>query len=281
MKKKTLDDFEASHGQEKLDDVKRKLEIEQAKVEQLAGVRKKITVQRSDSDVVKFGVMSDLHLGSLHHFPDALDAYYEILQEYGVDTIYCAGDVLEGHRVYKGQEFELRDVGLEAQLMRFASEVPRVEGIKVKFITGNHDTSFKKLNGAPIGPMIEGARSDWEFLGEDQAQVKLQTPSGSYSIRLLHPSGGTAYALSYHGQKIVESMAGGKKPNLLCLGHYHKAEFIPSYRNVAVLQTGTFQKQTPFMLQKGLYAAMGAWIVEVTVGKQYNRVDAEFIAFYE
>jgi len=55
---------------------------------------------------------------------------------------------------------------------------------------------------------------------------------------------------------------------------------MPSYRNVAALQTGTFQRQTPFMAQQGLAAHVGGWLVDVTVGNGHNVIRAEFVAFY-
>jgi hypothetical protein len=117
-------------------------------------------------------------------------------------------------------------------------------------------------------------------LGEDQARIAFATPEGRFEIMLLHPDGGSAYALSYKPQKICESLEGGSKPNLLGVGHFHKAEFIPAYRNIAVFQVGTFEKQTPFMARKGLAAHVGGWIVSVTVGKTSNVIRGEFVAFY-
>ena len=89
-------------------------------------------------------------------------------------------------------------------------------------------------------------------------------------MQLIHPGGGSSYALSYRPQKIVESLEGGTKPDMLAIGHYHKADYIPSYRNVATLQVGTFQRQTPFMSRQGLAAHVGGWIVDVTVGDGHN-----------
>jgi len=66
----------------------------------------------------------------------------------------------------------------------------------------------------------------------------------------------------------------------LLLGHYHKAEFLPSYRNVAVCQTGTFERQSPFMARRGLAAHVGGWIFDVTVGKGHHVIRGEFVAFY-
>ena len=60
------------------------------------------------------------------------------------------------------------------------------------------------------------------YLGRDCAIIML-TPNCSLELR--HPWDGTAYALSYKIQKMVESMGGGEKPNILAVGHYHKSEY--------------------------------------------------------
>ena len=277
---KTLQHFEDTHGQSKIKTLSRELEAEHRKVEALADIQHSITVETSAADDLVFGLTGDTHVGSLYHNQAAFEALYAYFKARGITTCYHTGDVLDGHRVYKGQEFELRDVGLAAQLTRLATL--DTHGVKTKFITGNHDQSFKSLAGVHVGQAIAGAGGgDWEFLGEEQARVQFVTPAGKYSLMLIHPGGGSSYALSYRVQKIVESLEGGTKPNMLAVGHYHKADFLPTYRNVAAVQTGTTQNQTPFMARQGLAAHVGGWVVSVRVGKGYNVVSTEFLAFYE
>jgi len=79
-------------------------------------------------------------------------------------------------------------------------------------------------------------------------------------LRLFHPGGGTAYALSYHPQKWAESLSGGEKPHIALIGHYHKTEYL-FYRNIHIYQGGTFQMQTPYMRRKKLSAHLGGWVV--------------------
>jgi hypothetical protein len=280
MKRKTLAQFEETHGQSKVAELKQRLEVERRKVEVLADVQHKTTVTKTKGSTILFGLTGDRHVGSLYHAPDALAAYYEYAASCGVRNVYDTGDILSGWKVFKGHEFELRDIGMDAQIERLKSfSVPA--SITTKFITGNHDASFKNQVGVSVGKVIERECYGYQFLGEDQAKVVYSTPTGDYAIMLLHPGGGSAYALSYKPQKIVESLEGGSKPNLLAIGHFHKAEMMPSYRNVAVFQTGTFEKQTPFMARGGLAAHVAGWIVEVCVGEDHNTIRAEFVAFYK
>jgi hypothetical protein len=274
----TLAMFEETHGQPKIKALQRRLSEESAKVAALSDVQNKVTIERTEENTLTFALTGDRHTGSLYAHTEALKAFYEYAESAGAAMVLDCGDILDGHRVYKGQEFELRDLGIDAQIERLKNTAPR--SIPTKFITGNHDASFKNLAGVPVGKMIQAAVPEYEFLGEDQARIAFATPEGRFEIMLLHPGGGSAYALSYKPQKITESLEGGSKPNLLGIGHFHKAEFIPSYRNVAVFQCGTFEKQTPFMARQGLAAHVGGWVISVTVGKTSNVIRGEFVAFY-
>jgi hypothetical protein len=93
-----------------------------------------------------------------------------------------------------------------------------------------------------------------------QADIVLKNANSGASciLRVMHPGGGTGYALSYRPQKIIEAMEGGEKPAVLLLGHYHKIDF-GLVRNVWYVQTGCQQDQTPFMAQKAIEAHVGGF----------------------
>lgn len=234
----------------------------------------------SDGNTLRFGLIGDPHFGSLYEDLDALTAFYAEAKRQGVQLVLVAGDVLDGHGMYAGQEFEVHKHGFSEQAEWFAQRAPRADGVQTKFVTGNHDGSFKKRAGARVGTTLQEARPDWTCLGEDYAVVDLPIGKQTVRVRLEHPGGGTAYAVSYRPQKITEALEGGSKPDLLAIGHYHKAELLPSYRNVCVIQVGTFQRQTPFMASKAIAAHVGGWIVSVTIWKRAKRFEAQFLSFF-
>jgi len=279
LKTKTLAEFESTFGQSKIKALQNRLEQEHAKVEALANVQNKVKIETSNDCRIRFALTGDRHVGSLCHHAEALNAFYDFAKSEGIECVYDAGDLCDGWKVYKGQEFELRDMGFDAQLQRIIKDSPT--SIKTRFITGNHDASFKSQVGASIGMAIQDSVSNYEFLGEEQARVRFETPNGPYVLGLMHPGGGSSYALSYRPQKIIESLEGGSKPNMLAIGHYHKADIMPTYRNVCGIQTGTFQRQSKFMARRGLAAHVGGWIIDIVVGEDHNRIKAEFIAFYK
>jgi len=232
---------------------------------------------------VKFAVIGDTHFGSIYEKTDALRLFLQHAKKEQCEFILHAGDVLSGHGVYQGHEFDVYAVGLEKQLKAAQNNLPNF--LPIHFITGNHDASFKKTTGVSVGELIQSKINCMHFIGENNGHIIITTPSRrKYKIALIHPDGGTAYALSYHPQKIVESLSGGQKPHMLIIGHYHKAEFIPQYRNVTSILAGTFEGQTKFMMRKHSAAHIGGWIVKVIVGEQKSlctRIQAEFINFYE
>jgi hypothetical protein len=69
---------------------------------------------------------------------------------------------------------------------------------------------------------------------------------------------------SYRLQKILESLSGGEKPNVLIAGHVHKYVSIFE-RNVYAVGIGTLQRQTLFMRGKRISAHVGFVIADYWV----------------
>lgn len=260
-------------------------ELQEALMLMVKRVRPYRVPVRSKDGLIRFGLIGDLHVGSLYQRADALRAFYEALAAEGIETVLCAGDVIEGWKVYKGQEFELQPTARSWPEQRdmFAETAPKIPGITTIFISGNHDASFKNLIGMIVGDELQQKRPDWKFIGQDVGDVILTAENKKpLRIRLMHPGGGTAYAVSYKMQKFIESIPGGEKPDILAVGHYHKAEHLPGYRNIHGFQVGCFQSQTPFMARQGSAAMVGGWIVEAAVGGNLvTRIRGEFMSFME
>ena len=57
---------------------------------------------RTKETTLRFAVTGDRHHGSLYHHGAALHAFYDFCKREGVKEVYDAGDLLDGHKVYKG-----------------------------------------------------------------------------------------------------------------------------------------------------------------------------------
>lgn len=210
---------------------------------------------------IRFGIMGDTQINSKYTQLTHLHAFYDICHAEGIKTVFHTGDLDEGEQMRPGHQYECYTQGADDHVDEIVRVYPRREGITTYFITGNHDASLYKRAGMDLGKAIAAKRDDMVYLGRDCAVVNL---TDKCTLELRHPWDGTAYALSYKPQKIVEAMEADSKPNILAIGHYHKIEYL-FYRNVHVLQTGCYQSQTPFTRGKGISVHMGGWIVDCIV----------------
>lgn len=227
--------------------------------------------------ILRFGLMGDTQFGSKYAQITRLHEYYELCKREGITDIYHTGDITDGLKMRPGHEYELYLVSADELREDVTRNYPKHDGITTHFITGNHDASIYKHVGYDIGQAIAKERPDMKYLGRDCAVINL-TPNCSLEMR--HPWDGTAYAISYKIQKMIEAMDSYSKPSILAVGHYHKQESI-WYRNIHAVQTGCFQSQTPFLRGKGVSVALGGFIIEAHVDETgtIRRFKPEFISY--
>ena len=227
---------------------------------------------------IRFGLIGDTHIGSKYTQFTHLHNFYDILASQGITNVYHAGDITDGLKMRVGHEYELYEISADEMQDDIVRNYPKRDGITTHFITGNHDASLYKQIGYDIGISIANDRADMKCLGKDCALVNL-TPNCTLELR--HPWDGTAYALSYKPQKMIEAMESDSKPNILAIGHYHKAGYL-FYRNVHAILTGCFQSQTPFTRGKGISVHIGGWIITVQVDENgtIRAISPTFIPYY-
>lgn len=231
---------------------------------------------------VTFGAVGDSHLCSNYERNDILEALYDIFAAEGITDVYHTGNYIDGEAKFNVSDIHTH--GMDNQISYFARQYPLRTGITTHYIAGDdHEGWYCQRNGINIGKHTEDiakreGRTDLRYLGYMQADVKLL--GGTVKMRVLHAGGGSGQAISLTSQRIVEYYHPNDRPHILLVGHYHKAEFLPDYKGVSIVQTGTTQECTPFMFKKRLAAHLGGWIVKVTVMPDGGlRVAAEFISF--
>ena len=229
--------------------------------------------------VLTFGLIGDTHINSKYTQLTYLHQFYETCARRGIHDVYHVGDIDEGEQMRVGHQYECYTQGADAHVNEIVTNYPHMDGVTTHFITGNHDASVYKRSGVDIGKAIAKERSDMKYLGRDCARIEI-TPHCILELR--HPWDGTAYALSYKPQKMIDGMEADSKPNILAIGHYHKAEYL-FYRNIHCFQTGCFESQTPFTRGKGISVHLAGWIVTVEVDKlgHIQRIIPELIPFYK
>ena len=237
----------------------------------------KADLKKLAGDTYRFAVISCTQLGSKYQQLTHLHTFYKLCQKRGIDTVFHCGDLVDGSKVYRGQEYELFLHGADEQRDYTVSHYPKIAGIRTKVIMGNHDESFWKNDGYNVVSAICDKRPDMDYLGDYLAFANVD----GIKIGLMHGAGGVAYARSYKIQKIVEQLAPEVKPHMLFVGHWHIQCHIPAYRNCETFSMGCFQSQTPFLTRLGLMPNIGGLLVEMRVGgKGLLGITTEGIPFY-
>lgn len=229
--------------------------------------------------VIRIGIVSDTHMGSIFHQQTYLQMAYDDFQKQGITNVYHAGDISDGHYSNRpGSVYELYAIGFDQQLDDIVKNYPKRDGITTYFITGNHDATHVMNGGANIGRAITNQRNDMVYLGHNYAKVWL---TEKLDMDIEHPGDGSSYAYSYKPQKRIDIIQGGQKPKILIIGHYHKW-FSMFYRNIWAFLLASFESQSTFMRGKALVSDVGYLILEIHVNKQGDIIECNprFKPFY-
>lgn len=233
-------------------------------------------------------MLSDLHIGSklflaqdFKRFLDWLNGKLGDLDIVDrIRYVIVAGDVVDGVGVYPGQEVQLSERNLRSQYAlasEYLKQVPK--HMKLLIAPGNHDPVRQALPqpavaadvagqlydlpnavhlGGPANVKIDGVN----FLiyhGRSLDDVIATVPDLTYDrpvdamevllkARHLAPTYGKRTALS---PEVRDMLVIDPVPDVFHAGHVHTLD-VGSYRGTLVVNSGTFQAQTPFQANMGL-----------------------------
>ena len=217
-------------------------------------------IKSDKNNCYRFGAFGDLHAGSKYARWDVRSDLMKRAEDFGAFAILDTGNWCDGEAPFN--KYDLEIIGMSQQIQLLADKYPKIKTPTYAVTGADHEGWWIKREGIDVGRYCESvmreAGHSWIDLGYIEADIILRNVnSGATSIlRVAHPGGGSAYALSYKPQKIVESYEGAEKPAVVLFGHYHKLE-CGNVRNVWYCQTGCQCDQTPFMRQKNLESHVG------------------------
>lgn len=233
------------------------------------------------SDRIRFGYFSDSHIGAKEFDWLLWEKMATFFRKEKIKVVYSPGDIVEGMSGREGQIYDLEAIGFQAQIELAAKAMAMLKGCEVYSILGNHDLWFKSKGnaGANVGEELEQRCDHFHCLGEWEADV---TIGKGVTMKLFHAGDGSAYAVSYKLQKLIESLEGGNKPSLILSGHYHK-QIQMFTRNVFGFECGTLCGQTRWMRGKKIPAHKGFGVIEIWVANKggIERLRHEFFPHYD
>ena len=259
---------------------------------------------RSESETYAV-FLSDLHVGSKFFMEKEFDSFVSWLSDPDpiarkVRFVILAGDVVDGVGVYPNQDKELDCLTIEEQLTKLEEVLSKIpKNIKVFIVPGNHDPGRRALPqpaypekysqnlrkhenfflvGNPAMISLNGVKV-LVFHGQSIDDIVKTTPGLSYDnptkvmrqllkSRHLSPIYGSQTPIA---PEVEDMMVIDEVPDIFHVGHVHIVGF-DMYRGVLLLNSGTWQKQTPFQASIGLTPTPGlAVIVNLKTFKVYHQ----------
>jgi len=240
-----------------------------------------------DAEWTRFGLVSDTHLCCREERLDALHAQYDLFEKEGILEVFHGGNIVDGYvpRINGGSVI---NTTIDGQAQYVIDNYPKRPGIITHFITGDDHEGWWQKEGFNFGAYLEmlaqsHGRKDLHYIGHVEGDVELRCGKHTQVMKIQHPGGGSAYARSYKGQKMVESFQGGEKPAILVQGHYHVSGYSFD-RNVHIVGMPGFQDQTIFGRKKHLRFEIGGAIIEFKMSSTtgaITRFRSEFTMYFD
>ena len=248
---------------------------------------------RSESETYAV-FLSDLHVGNKFFMEKEFDSFVSWLSDPDpiarkVRFVILAGDVVDGVGVYPNQDKELDYLTVEEQLTKLEEVLSKIpKNIKIFIVPGNHDPGRRALPqpaypekynqnlrkhenfflvGNPAMISLNGVKV-LVFHGQSIDDIVKTTPGLSYDnptkvmrqllkSRHLSPIYGSQTPIA---PEVEDMMVIDEIPDIFHVGHVHVVGF-DMYRGVLLLNSGTWQKQTPFQASIGLTPTPGLVVI--------------------
>ena len=239
---------------------------------------------KSESEVYAV-FLSDLHIGSKYFMEEEFSEFVSWLSSPDpvarkIRFVLIGGDLVDGVGIYPNQDKELVCQTIQEQLKKTEDLIDKIpKNVKIIIMPGNHDPGRralpqpaipKKYNlglwerenvvmvGNPAMVSLNGVKI-LMFHGQSIDDIVKTTPGLSYDkptnvmrhllrARHLSPIYGsqTPIAPEMEDLLVIEDI-----PDIFHVGHVHRAE-LDMYKGVLLVNSGSWQKQTPFQASVGM-----------------------------
>ena len=229
--------------------------------------------------------LSDLHIGSKYFMEEEFSDFVSWISSPDpvarrIRFVLIGGDVVDGVGIYPNQNKELVCQTIQEQLKKAENLIDKIpKNVKIIIMPGNHDPGRralpqpaipKKYNsglwdrenvimvGNPAVVSLNGVKVSM-FHGQSIDDIVKTTPGLSYDkptnvmrhllrARHLSPIYGsqTPIAPEMEDLMVIQDI-----PDIFHVGHVHRAQ-LDMYKGILLVNSGSWQKQTPFQASVGM-----------------------------
>ena len=238
--------------------------------------------------------LSDLHIGSKYFMEEEFTEFVSWLSSPDpvarkIRFVLIGGDIIDGVGIYPNQNKELVCQTIEEQLKKVEDLIDKIpKNVKIIIMPGNHDPGRralpqpaipKKYNsglwerenvvmvGNPSVVSLNGVKV-MMFHGQSIDDIVKTTPGLSYDkptnvmkhllrARHLSPIYGSQTPIAPEMQDLLVI---DDVPDIFHVGHVHRAE-LDMYKGILLVNSGSWQKQTPFQASVGMIPNPGIAIM--------------------
>ncbi|MFB5602494.1 MAG: DNA-directed DNA polymerase II small subunit [Nitrosopumilus sp.] len=250
-------------------------------------------INKSESEVYAV-FLSDLHIGSKYFMEDELVEFVKWISSPDpvarkVRFVLIGGDMVDGVGIYPNQNKELVCQTIEEQLQKAEDLLDKIpKNVKIVIMPGNHDPGRRALPQPAIPQKYNSGLWEREniemvgnpalvslngvkvlmFHGQSIDDIVKTTPGLSYDrptdvmknlLRARHLSpvygSSTPIAPEVEDLLVIEDV-----PDIFHVGHVHKAQ-LDMYKGILLVNSGSWQKQTPFQASVGMVPNPGLAII--------------------
>ena len=229
--------------------------------------------------------LSDLHIGSRYFMEDEFSDFVSWISSPDpvakkIRFVLIGGDVVDGVGIYPNQNKELVCQTIQEQLKKAEDLIDKIpKNVKIIIMPGNHDPGRRALPqpaipqkynsglwerenvfmvGNPAVVSLNGVKVSM-FHGQSIDDIVKTTPGLSYDrptdvmrhllrARHLSPIYGsqTPIAPEMEDLMVIQDI-----PDIFHVGHVHRAQ-LDMYKGILLINSGSWQKQTPFQASVGM-----------------------------
>ena len=250
-------------------------------------------INKSESEVYAV-FLSDLHIGSKYFMEEELVEFVKWISSPDpvarkVRFVLIGGDMVDGVGIYPNQNKELVCQTIEEQLQKAEDLLDKIpKNVKIVIMPGNHDPGRRALPQPAIPQKYNSGLWEREniemvgnpalvslngvkvlmFHGQSIDDIVKTTPGLSYDrptdvmknlLRARHLSpvygSSTPIAPEVEDLLVIEDV-----PDIFHVGHVHKAQ-LDMYKGILLVNSGSWQKQTPFQASVGMVPNPGLAII--------------------